>query len=108
MYSGPEIFVLLDDPQALLPENEVRLPLPGEILFFHDEGTSAAVGNTAVSEICIVYRRGVALKQHEAVPTFASLFASIRGDWKCDCTEFAEACRRVRTQGPCLSSIEQV
>lgn len=107
MYSGPEIFLLLDHPQALPLENQVQLPLPGEILFFHDEGTSAAGGNTAVSEICIVYGRGVSLKQHEAVPTFASLFACIHGDWKRDWPEFAEACCRVRTEGPCSLRIER-
>lgn len=108
MYSGPEIFMLLDQPVALPPENQVRLPLPGEILFFYDEGTSAAGGNTAVSEICIVYNRGVFLQQHEAVPTFANLFARIQGDWRKDWPEFAEACRRVRTKGPCVLRIERV
>lgn len=107
MYSGPEIFMVLNNPQPLPRENEVQLPLPGEILFFYDPGTSSAGGNAAVSEICVVHGRGVALKQHEAVPTFASLFARIPGDWKHDWTAFAAACRRVRTQGPQRLRIEQ-
>lgn len=107
MYSGPEAFMVLDNPQPVPRENEVQLPLPGEILYFYDPGTSAAGGNRAVSEICIVHGRGVALKQHEAVPTFASLFARIPGDWKHDWKEFAGACRRVRTQGPQVLRIER-
>lgn len=99
--------MVLDNPRPLPRENEVQLPLPGEILFFYDAGTSAAGGNKSVSEICIVHGRGVALKQHEAVPTFASLFARIPGDWKHDWTEFAAACRRVRTQGPQRLRIER-
>ena len=107
MYSGPEVFMLLDDARPVPRENEVQLPLPGEILFFYDAGTSSAGGNKAVSEICVVHGRGVALKQHEAVPTFASLFARIPGDWKHDWTDFAKACRRVRTAGPQRLRIER-
>lgn len=107
MYSGPEVFMVLEKPLAIPRENEVQLPLPGEILFFYDPGTSAAGGNRAVSEICVVYARGVSLKQHEAVPTFASLFARIRGDWSRDWKEFAAACRRVRTERTAPMRIER-
>jgi Protein of unknown function (DUF3830) len=107
MYSGPEMFMLLDEAQPGPHENEVRLPLPNEILYFYDPGTNSAGGNRAVSEICVVHSRGVALKQHEAVPTFAMLFARIPGDWKHDWTDFAAECRRVRTQGPQQLRIER-
>ena len=107
MYSGPEVFMVLDKPQPVPAENEVQLPLPGEILFFYDEGTSAAGGNRAVSEICVVYGRGVALKKHEAVPTFASLFARIQGDWTRDWVDFAKACRSVRTESARPMRIER-
>ncbi len=33
-------------------------------------------------------------------PTYASLFARIPGDWKHDWVPFANACRRVRWEGP--------
>lgn len=108
MYSGPEVFMVLEKPREIPRENEVQLPLPGEILFFYDPGTSSAGGNRAVSEICVVYARGVALKQHEAVPTFASLFARIRGDWSRDWSEFAAACRRIRTERTAPLRIERV
>lgn len=107
MYSGPEVFMVLDTPAALPRENEVQLPLPGELLIFHDAGTSAAGGNRAVSEICLVYGRGVVLREHEAVPTRAGLFARIPGDWKHDWTAFAQACRRVRMEGPRPLRIER-
>lgn len=108
MYSGPEVFMVLEKPQAIPHENEVQLPLPGEILFFYDPGTSSAGGNRAVSEICVVYSRGVALKQHEAVPTFASGFARIPGDCSRDWVAFASACRRIRTERTASLRIERV
>lgn len=33
-FSGAEVFVLVDDPVRLPPENLVQLPLPGELLYF--------------------------------------------------------------------------
>lgn len=106
MYSGPEVFMVLDEARPIARENEVQLPLPGEILLFHDEGTSAAGRNRAVSEICLVYGRGVVLREHEGIPTRAGLFARIPGDWQHDWTAFAEACRRVRSHGPRTLRIE--
>lgn len=107
MYSGPEVFMVLDDPRPIERENEVQLPLPGELLLFYDEGTSAAGGNKAVSEICIVYGRGVTLRKHEGIPTCAGLFARIPGDWQHDWAAFAQACRRVRSHGPRTLRIER-
>jgi len=107
MYSGPEVFIVLDDPRPIERENEVQLPLPGEILLFYDEGTSAAGGNRTVGEICIVYGRGVMLRKHEGIPTEAGLFARIPGDWQHDWTPFAHACRRVRSNGPRTLRIER-
>ena len=46
----------------------VQLPLPGELLYFYDEGRGAVGGRKAVGEICVVYGRGVVLRGHEGVP----------------------------------------
>lgn len=107
-FSGPEVFVLLDDPKQLPAENMVQMPLPGEILYFFDPGGSVTSGNLASAEICVVYDRGMVGRGPEGVPTHASLFARIPGDWKYDWTPFAKACRRVRWEGPQLLRIEQV
>jgi len=107
MYSGTEVFVLLDRPKPLPAENLVHLPLPGELLFFYDPGTGSVGARKPVAEICVVYGRGVALRQHEGVPTHCSLFARIPGDWKYDWTDFAKACRRARWEGPQLLRIER-
>src|SRR5438874_8721281 len=96
MYSGAEVFVLIQEPAALAPENLVQLPLPGELLYFFDEGHGAAGGRKPVGEICLVYGRGVVLRAHEGIPTQASLFARIPGDWKYDWVDFAHGCRRCR------------
>jgi hypothetical protein len=107
MYSGAEVFALIDDPQPCAPENLTQLPLPGEILYFYDESKNVTNPRRAVAELCIVYNRGVVLRGPEGVPTTASLFARIPGDWKYDWTDFREACRKARWQGPPLLRIER-
>ena len=108
MYSGPEIFMVLDEPKAIPLENSVQLPVPGDLLYFYDPGASAGGGNRQVSEICVAYSRGVSLKQHDAAPTFGSLFARIQGDWTRDWTDFSAACRRIRTERTACMRIERV
>lgn len=108
-FSGAEVFVLVDDPVRLPPENLVQLPLPGELLYFY-EGTESATsgpGAVPVEEIAFIYGRGVTLRQAEGVPTHLNLFARVPGDWRHDWTAFAEACRRVR-RTPQVLRIERV
>lgn len=107
MYSGAEVFALLDDPQPAPAENLTQLPLPGEILYFYDPGASATGSRKPAGEICIVYGRGVVLRAQEGVPTHASLFARIPGDWKTDWVPFAQSCRRARWEGPHVLRIER-
>lgn len=108
MYSGAEVFVLLDEPRPSPNENLVQLPLPGEVLYFYDNTGNATNAKPEVSEICFVYNRGVILKGAEGVPTYCSLFARVPGDWKTDWTPFQQACRRVRHEGPQMLRIERV
>lgn len=108
MYSGAEVFAMLDNPQPIKAENLVQLPLPGELLYFYDPSVGAVGAKKPVAEICVVYGRGVVLRQHEGVPTHCSLFARIPGDWKYDWTDFAKACRKARLEGPQLLRIERV
>src|SRR5438552_3025953 len=84
MYSGAEVFTILENGPRSLPENLVQLPLPGELLYFYDEGRGATGAHKPVAEICFVYGRGVVLRGQEGVPAHASLFARIPGDWKHD------------------------
>ena len=107
MYSGAEVFAMLDQPKQLPPENLCQLPLPGELLYFFDGMSSVANSKKQISELCIVYNRGVVLRGPEGVPTHCSLFARIPGDWKTDWTDFAKACRRARWEGPQLLRIER-
>ena len=108
MYSGAEVFALLDQAKELVPENICQLPLPGEVLWFFDGTTSVANSKKPVSEIVVVYGRGVTLRAPEGVPTYCSLFARIPGDWKYGWTDFASACKRVRTEGRAVMRIERV
>ena len=41
MYSGAEVFAIIDDPMPAPQENLVQLPLPGELFYFYDEGRAA-------------------------------------------------------------------
>src|SRR5580692_4863561 len=81
MYSGAEVFAMLDTPQTAPAENLTQLPLPGELLYFFDLNTGASGGRKPVAELVLVYGRGVVLRAHEGVPTHCSLFARISGDW---------------------------
>jgi len=107
-YSGAEILGLIEKASPPAAENLVQIPLPGEICYFYEPGRSTAGRSAPVSEICIVYGRGVILRGHEGVPAHASLFARIPGDWKYDWVDFAKACRRVRWEGPQILRIERI
>jgi hypothetical protein len=104
-FSGAEVFILID-PLKTPAENRTQIPLPGEILYFFDPGGGVQSPNPT-GEICLVYGRGVILKEWEGVPTHASLFARIPGDWKYDWADFADACRRARREGPQRLRIER-
>ncbi len=108
MYSGAEVFAMVDKPQPAPAENLVQLPLPGEILYFFDPGSGATGAKKPVGEIVVVYGRGVTLRAHEGVPTHCTLCARIPGDWKYDWREFAQECRKARWEGPQLLRIERV
>jgi len=107
-FSGAEVFILLDKPEPAPRENQTQIPLPGEIFYFFDPGGSVSSGRNQAAEICVVYNRGVILRGPEGVPTYASLFARIPGDWKYDWLDFAKACRRVRIEGPQRLRIERL
>jgi hypothetical protein len=107
MYSGAEVFAILDDPKPVPPEGLTQLPLPGEILYFYDESKNVTNTRKAVAELCVVYNRGVVLRGPEGVPTHASLFARIPGDWKYDWAPFRDACRKARWEGPPMLRIER-
>jgi hypothetical protein len=107
MYSGAEVFLLLEKAVQHPPENLCQLPLPGEVLFFYDGSSSVANSKKPISEICFVYNRGVVLRGPEGVPTYCSLFARVAGDWKYDWLDFRNACRKARWDGPQLLKIER-
>jgi hypothetical protein len=107
MYSGLEVFAMLDKPEPVAEENMVQLPLPGELLYFYDPSTGAVGAKKPVGEIVLVYGRGVVLRAHEGVPTHCALFGRIPGDWKYDWVNFARECRKARWEGPQALRIER-
>jgi hypothetical protein len=107
-FSGMETFVVLDEAHEAPPEQRCSLPLPGEILYWRDEGTAVTSSGAPVAEIVLAFGRAVRLGGPEGVPSFANLFARIPGDWKYDWTDFAAECNRVRTEGLKRIRIERV
>lgn len=107
MFSGAEVFVLVDDPVRLPAENLVQLPLPGELLYFYEGTENATSEPHPEEEIVFIYGRGVTLRQAEGVPTYLNLFGRVRGDWKYDWRLFAEGCRASR-RVPEVLRIERV
>jgi len=107
MYSGLEVFAMIEKPGSVPQENMVQLPLPGELLYFYDPSIGAVGSKKPVGEIVLVYGRGVVLRAHEGVPTQCALFARIPGDWKYDWTNFARECRKARWEGPQVLRIER-
>ncbi len=108
LYSGREVFMLLENPKPMPPENLCQLPLPGELLFFYDNMDNVAYGEVPISEIVLVYNRGVWLKGAEGVPTHCSLFARIPGDWKYEWNDLKDVCRKSRLDKPPVLRIERV
>lgn len=107
-HSGQEAFIILDEAPEAPAERRSTMPLPGEILYWRDVGTSVTSSGGPVAEILIAFGRAVRLGGPEGIPTFGNVFARIPGDWKYDWVEFAEACGRVRREGLTRVRIERV
>lgn len=102
-FSGNEVFVKVEPPTPLKPENLVTLPLPGELLYYFQEGGVYVDALKSYAEVCVIYGRNVVLRGEGGVQVFGSLFGRITGDW----VQFAEMCKRVRFEGPKVLRIER-
>ena len=106
MYSGAEVFLLLDNARRAPAGEPLPTPLPGELLLFYDGSSSVANAKKPIGEICFVYNRGVVLRGPQGVPTHCSLFARVPGDWKYYLLSFARRAVR-RWEGPQMLRIEK-
>ena len=104
MYSGPELFILLDGFHGVGPENQVSRPLPGDIGYFHQEAGLYATSPHEVAELVYVYDRGVSIKGAEGHDSWVNLFAQLRPD---GAAEFLAASRRARREGPFTLRVER-
>src|ERR1051325_10197995 len=68
MYSGFEVFAMLDRPEPVPEAHMVQLPLPGDLLYFYDPSVGAVGAKKPVGEVVLAYGRGVVLRAHEGVP----------------------------------------
>src|SRR3954451_18272381 len=55
MYSGAEVFAMIDNPQPAPSQTMVQLLLLVEILYFYDASTFAVGAKKPVGEICVLF-----------------------------------------------------
>ena len=103
MYSGPELFILLEGFPGVGPENQVSRPLPGDVGYFHQEAGLYATSPHEVAELVYVYDRGAAIKGAEGHDSWVNLFARFRPD---GAEAFLAASKRARREGPFTLRIE--
>src|SRR3990170_711710 len=104
MYSGPELFVILDGFSGVGPENQVSRPLPGDIGYFHQEAGLYASSPHEVAELVYVYDRGAAIKGADGHDSWVNLFARLRPD---GAEAFLAASKRARREGPFTLRVER-
>src|SRR5262245_1283001 len=75
MYSGLEVFAMIDKPEPVPAENLVQLPLPGSLRYSNNPGSGPAGPGKPVGEIVLVYGRAVVLQEHEACQRIALCLA---------------------------------
>lgn len=103
MYSGPELFVMLDGFPGVGPENQVSRPLPGDVGYFHQDAGLYASSPHEVAELVYVYDRGAAIKGAEGHDSFVNLFARLRLE---GAEAFLAASKRARREGPFTLRVE--
>jgi hypothetical protein len=104
MYSGPELFIILDGFPEVVPENQVSRPLPGDIGYFHQNPGLFASSPHEVAELVYIYERGVAIKGADGHDSWVNLFAQLRPDSR---DAFLAASKLVRKEGPFTLRIER-
>ena len=104
MYSGPELFIMLDGFPGVGAENQVSRPVTGDIGYFHQDAGLYATSPNEVAELVYVYDRGVSIKAAEGHDGWVNLFAQLRLD---GAEEFLAASKRVRREGPLTLRIER-
>lgn len=103
MYSGPELFIILDGFPGVGPENQVSRPLPGDVGYFHQDAGLYATSPGEVAELVYVYDRGVAIKGAEGHDSWVNLFARLQPD---GADAFLAASKRARCEGPFTLRVE--
>ncbi|MCP9484453.1 MAG: DUF3830 family protein [Gaiellaceae bacterium MAG52_C11] len=103
MYSGPELFIVLDGFPGVGPENQVSRPLPGDVGYFHQDPGLYASSPHEVAELVYVYDRGAAIKGAEGHDSWVNLFATLRPE---GAEAFLAASKRARREGPFTLRVE--
>ena len=99
MYSGAEVFAMLENPASSPPRTWCNCPYPASYSTSRTKaGAEWARANRWAKCASSTGAGWCCGRTKVCLP--ASLFARIPGDWKYDWTAFAQACRKVRWEGP--------
>ncbi len=104
MYSGPELFIVLDDPPNFVPENRVHRVLPGDVGYWQIGAGAYASVPDEIGELVLIYDRGAAIMGPDGLPSWVSLFARMRLP---QAEPFLVAARRARWEGPWHLRVER-
>lgn len=94
IYSGSEVYSLLQNPFIVEPENRTRDVLPGDVAYYYQPGGIQYGFPKDLCEICWFYDRD-AVPSMPGGPIQVNLFAHMVGDL----APFFAVCRRMRVEG---------
>jgi hypothetical protein len=104
MYSGPELFIVLDGFPGVADENQVHRALPGDVGYWHLDGGLHASSFKEVAELVFVYDRGAAIKGSDGHDSWINLFAQFRMN---EADAFLSVAKRSRREGPWHLRVER-
>jgi hypothetical protein len=104
MYSGPELFIILESFPAVTPENQVSRALPGDVGYWHSAGGLYASQPQELAELVFVYDRGAEIKGADGQPSWVNLFARFRPG---ESEELLAVAKRSRVEGPWTLRVER-
>lgn len=93
-WSGPEAYLLVDPTIRIEAEYQASICTPGDIGFYSQKGGVMVDWPNDISELCFMYGRGARPSMIDG-PVAVNLFAQVDDNLE----GFAEACRRLRTEG---------
>lgn len=103
-YSGPEFFIQPGDWGNVQPENQIHLPHPGDVGYFHIKPGLFAVSPEGECEVVVIYDHDAEFRGPEGQPVWVNRFARIKSEGS---EAFFEVAKTLRTSAPMSLQIER-